>query len=91
MPDNVTEQALYAFFNTFGDIKSIQIPIDHITEKFRGFAFVEFDEREDALAAIDNYDKTDFMDRTIKVRRSKPIDLKPNYHTPIWHNDHWLQ
>jgi RNA recognition motif-containing protein len=31
LPENVTEQGLYAFFNTFGDIKSIQIPIDQIT------------------------------------------------------------
>jgi hypothetical protein len=31
------------------------------------------------------------MERTIKVRRSKAIDLKPNYHKPIWHNDDWLQ
>ena len=30
------------------------------------------------------------MDRVIKVRRSKPIDLKPNYHTAVWRNDDWL-
>lgn len=31
------------------------------------------------------------MERTIKVRKSKPVDLKPNYHKPVWHNDNWLQ
>ena len=61
-----------------------------MTEQVRGFAFIEFDEREDASAAIDNYDKTDFLERTIKVRRSKPVDSKPNYHKPVWHNDDWL-
>ena len=30
------------------------------------------------------------MGRTIKVRRSKPVDSKPNYHKPVWHNDDWL-
>lgn len=30
------------------------------------------------------------MDRVIKVRKSKPLDMKPNYHKPIWHNDDWL-
>jgi hypothetical protein len=45
---------------------------------------------EDALSAIDNYDHTDFMDRVIKVRKSKPLDLKPNYHVPVWNNDDWL-
>lgn len=62
-----------------------------MTEKQRGFAFIEFDEVEDAFAAIDNYDQTDFMDRTIRVRKSKPMYLKPNYHVPVWHNDNWLQ
>lgn len=91
LPQEVTEQILFAFFNTFGEIKSVTIPIDHVTEKKRGFAFIEFDEKEEALSAIDNYDQTDFMDRTIRVRKSKPQDLKPNYHGPIWHNDDWLQ
>jgi hypothetical protein len=26
----------------------------------------------------------------IKVRKSKPLDLKPNYHVPVWNNDDWL-
>jgi hypothetical protein len=30
------------------------------------------------------------MSRNIKVRKSKPLDLKPKYHKPIWHNDDWL-
>lgn len=30
------------------------------------------------------------MDRVIKVRKSKPLDLKPNYHVPVWNNDDWL-
>ena len=90
LPDSISTNDLYAFFNTFGDIKSISIPKDHITEKFRGFAFIEFDEREDAFAAIDNYDRAEFMGRNIKVRKSKPVDLKPNYHKPVWDNDDWM-
>jgi hypothetical protein len=31
------------------------------------------------------------MERTIRVRKSKPMHLKPNYHVPVWHNDEWLQ
>ena len=59
------------------------------TEQIRGFAFLEFDEKEDASAAIDNYDKTEFMERTIKVRRSKPNRDRVNYHEAIWHKDDW--
>lgn len=31
------------------------------------------------------------MGKTIKVRKSKPLDLKPNYHKPVWANDEWLE
>jgi peptidyl-prolyl isomerase E (cyclophilin E) len=57
----------------------------------RGYAFVEFDERDDAMAAIDNYDQTEFLERTIRVRKSKPVDMKPNYQDAVWRNDNWLQ
>jgi peptidyl-prolyl isomerase E (cyclophilin E) len=94
----VTAQDLYAYFSTFGEIKGVEIPRDHMTrtnhnylEKFRGFAFVEFDERDDASAAIDNYDKSDFLNRTVRVRRARPIDSKPNYHKAVWANDDWMQ
>lgn len=52
---------------------------------------MEFDEREDASAAIDNYDKSEFMGKTIKVRRARPINSKPNYHEAVWANDEWMQ
>lgn len=52
LTESVTAQDLYAYFSTFGEIKGVEIPRDHSTrtlqfysEKFRGFAFVEFDER----------------------------------------------
>lgn len=65
LPETVTKEDLFAYFWTFGEIKSVEIPRDHMTrnvssnsERLRGFAFVEFDEKEDASAAIDNYDKS---------------------------------
>lgn len=98
LPETVTKEDLYAYFWTFGEIRSIEIPRDHLTriiifnlERLRGFAFVEFDEREDASAAIDNYDKSEFLTRTIRVRRARPLDQKPNYHQAVWANDDWMQ
>jgi peptidyl-prolyl isomerase E (cyclophilin E) len=91
LPETVTEQMIQAFFSPFGHIKDVKIPIDHVSERMRGYAFVEFDEREDAVAAIDNYDQTEFLERTIRVRKSKPVDMKPNYQDAVWRNDDWLQ
>ena len=31
LPSTVVANDLYAFFNTFGEIKSIEIPKDHVT------------------------------------------------------------
>ena len=30
------------------------------------------------------------MGRTIKVRKSRPLDRKVNYHEAIWRDDNWL-
>lgn len=40
LPESVTQNDLHAFFITFGEIKSIEIPRDHVTQKYRGFAFI---------------------------------------------------
>ena len=45
---------LKAAFIPFGEMSEVQMPIDYQTEKHRGFAFIEFELPEDALAAIDN-------------------------------------
>lgn len=50
----MTEEVLRSAFIPFGDIVDVQIPLDYETEKHRGFAFIEFELPEDAVAAIDN-------------------------------------
>lgn len=54
LADEVTEEVLRSAFIPFGDIVDVQIPLDYETEKHRGFAFIEFELPEDAVAAIDN-------------------------------------
>lgn len=54
LAEEVDEKVLNAAFIPFGDIVYIQIPLDYDTEKHRGFAFIEFENAEDAAAAIDN-------------------------------------
>lgn len=54
LEETVNEAILHAAFIPFGDIKDVNIPLDNTTGKHRGFAFVEFEEREDAETATDN-------------------------------------
>ena len=52
----VTEEILFAAFIPFGDIKEVNIPKDFSEGKHRGFGFVDFEEEEDAQAAMENMD-----------------------------------
>ena len=54
LAEEVDEKVLHAAFIPFGELVDIQMPLDYETEKHRGFAFVEFEASEDAMAAIDN-------------------------------------
>ena len=54
LDDKVDIAILTAAFLPFGEIKDVQIPLDHATQTVRGFGFVQFEEIEDAMAAVDN-------------------------------------
>ena len=50
----VDKKSFYAAFLPFGDIMDVSIPLDHKTGKHRGFAFIQYENSEDAEAALDN-------------------------------------
>jgi RNA recognition motif-containing protein len=54
---------------TVTDIKMVN---DRETGQFRGFAFVEFQTREQALAAAAEWDGQDLDGRTLKVNEATP-------------------
>lgn len=54
LEESVNEAKLHSAFIPFGDIKDVNIPLDNTTGKHRGFAFVEFEDKDDAAAATDN-------------------------------------
>lgn len=54
LADEVTERLLNNAFIPFGDIADIQMPVDYESQRHRGFAFVEYENYEDAAAAIEN-------------------------------------
>ncbi|KNE72959.1 hypothetical protein AMAG_17188 [Allomyces macrogynus ATCC 38327] len=69
----VTRDVLYNALIPFGDIVAIELPNDpRSPEPHRGFAFVEFEDPEDALDAIDNLHLSELYGRTLKVNLAKP-------------------
>lgn len=59
-------------FSRFGTVESAQIVRDMATGRARGFAFVEMGSDEEAQAAADQLNSTEFGGRTIAVNEARP-------------------
>lgn len=72
----VTVSTLHDAFIPFGDIADVSLPKNenpnsNATEPHRGFAYVEFEDENDAKEAMDNMDQAEFFGRIIKVTPAK--------------------
>lgn len=89
LADEVTEIALRDIFCAFGDIRNIELPLDPVTKKHRGFAFIQFLEAEDAKHALFNMDKFKMYQKTIHVNYAKT--RKGDQYKPVWLDDMYIQ
>ena len=70
----VTAANLHDAFIPFGEIADVSLPKNekpNADEPHRGFAYVEFEDVEDAKEAIDNMDQAELFGRVIKVSAAK--------------------
>ena len=70
LDEAVSKDTLLGAFAIFGEVLSVEIPIDATTLVSRGFAFVEFADANDAKDSIDNMDESELFGRTIRVKLS---------------------
>ena len=70
LDDSVTKDVLIGAFSVFGEIQTVDIPIDSQSGKPRGFGFVEFMDSNDSADAVDNMDQSELYGRTIRVKFS---------------------
>lgn len=66
LAEEATVPIVRAFFVPFGNIKSVDIPMDYKEGKNKGFCFVEFEDADDAAEAIFNSDGSEVLGKTIK-------------------------
>ncbi len=59
-------------FERYGQVESAKIIIDRTTGRSRGFGFVEMEDRESGLKAIEELDSKDFMGRNLRVNEARP-------------------
>lgn len=66
---------------------------DDSTSGHRGFAYVEYEDADDAKEAIDNMDKSEFFGRTIKVTAAKAPKAATEglgSRTALWNQEAWI-
>ncbi len=66
------DDALRAAFAAFGEVSSARVVVDRMTNRSKGFGFVEMPNAEEANAAIAALNGTDLDGRTIRVNESQP-------------------
>lgn len=71
---DTTEATLKDTFAQAGTVESAVIIIDKMTNRSKGFGFVEMSTDEEAAKAIEMFDGKELDGRTIKVNEAKPME-----------------
>ncbi len=71
------ENDLQDYFAQVGAVTSVNLMMDKVTGKSRGFAFVEYASADDAQKAIEQFHNKDFQGRSITVNVARPREERP--------------
>jgi RNA recognition motif-containing protein len=71
LPYRTTEEELKEAFMVVGNVESAIIIIDRMSGRSKGFGFVEMATEEEAQAAIEKMNGTEFGGRTITVSEAR--------------------
>lgn len=71
---DTTEDGLRSAFAQAGTVASATIVMDRMTNRSRGFAFVEMSTDEEAQAAIDMWNGKNLDGRSLVVNEAKPME-----------------
>jgi peptidyl-prolyl isomerase E (cyclophilin E) len=72
----VTEEILENAFIPFGGLKQILLPKKENESKHSGYAFIEFEDADDAKAAIDNMNDSELFGRVLTCNLANPRSSK---------------
>lgn len=66
------ENDLQDYFAQIGAVTSVNLMMDKMTGKSRGFAFVEFSSQDAATKAVEEFNNKEFQGRTLTVNIARP-------------------
>jgi RNA recognition motif-containing protein len=73
IPYTSTNEDLKAHFSAAGNVTSAQIIIDKMTNRSKGFGFVEMSSEAEAQKAIEMFHDQDFQGRRLTVNIARPL------------------
>ena len=72
-----TENDLQDAFAAFGTVMEVNLMLDRMTGKSRGFAFVTMSTADEAQKAIEALNGKDFKGRPLNVNEARPRENRP--------------
>lgn len=75
-----TSNDLQELFSQAGTVESASVVEDRETGRSRGFGFVEMSTKEEAAAAISQFDGKELGGRALKVNEAKPQERRERSH-----------
>ena len=74
---DATENELQDLFSQHGTVTDVNLMVDRVTKKPRGFAFVSMESKEAADAAIRALNGADLHGRKLTVNEARPREERP--------------
>ncbi len=71
------ESELQDYFSQAGVVTSVNLMLDKVTGKSRGFAFIEFATAEEANKAVEQFHNKEFQGRQLTVNIARPREERP--------------
>ena len=72
LPFTMTDQNMTDIFSAHGAVISANIVMDKFSGRSKGFGFVEFENDEDAIKAMEALNESEQMGRNIAVKEALP-------------------
>lgn len=72
LPYTTTDEELEQLFAAEGTVASARVIIDRETGRSKGFGFVEFENDDEAKAAIEKLNGSDYNGRSLVVNEARP-------------------
>lgn len=70
---DLRDEDLRELFTPYGDVDSVRIILDKITDRSRGFGFVEMSDEVAGKKAIEELNGVMVAGRTLKINEARPV------------------